>query len=253
VAGLVPSLAEPILAGVGAAVDDIHVARAGKVTAYDALTNTAFVKPMVKRAVFGVDADDRSYEELPEIPFVPVLWPRAGAYVVTMPLAVGDTVLLVFCDVSHAEWRVDGGESEPADARRHSVGWPVAVPGLYPDNQPLSSAALDVAARIAGAIIGEHGGNNRVEFTSTGIKIGADAIDFVALATPTQAGIAAAMAAANAGISAAVSMISTFNSHTHSGVTAGAGVTGPPVIPAGSGPATAGPAGSVAATRTRAK
>lgn len=252
-AGLVPSLTESISAGVGSAVDDVFVARAGKVTAYDAVTNTAFVKPMIKRAVYTVDEDERGFEELPEIPFVPVLWPRAGAYAVVLPLAVGDTVLLVFCDVSHAEWRVDGGVSEPADARRHSIGWPVAIPGFFPDSSPLSAAVLDVAARIAGAIIGEHGGNNRVEFTATGIKIGADAIDYVALATPTQAGLVACMAAANAGIAAAVAMISTFNSHTHSGVTAGAGVTGAPVIPAGAGPSPGGAPGAVTATRVRAK
>jgi hypothetical protein len=39
----------------------------------------------------------RVYLELPEIPFVPVLFPRTASYALTLPVAPGDFVLLVFC------------------------------------------------------------------------------------------------------------------------------------------------------------
>lgn len=218
------SLAETIQTGIEASISELNVARPGKVTAYDPITNTAVVKPMVKNAIYSVEDDERSYEELPEIPFVPVIWPRAGSYVVTMPLSVGDTVLLVFCDASMAEWLETGTLGEPRDARRHSIGWPVAFPGLCPEVDPLSPSPLDLAARAAGMIVGEHGGVGRIEITPTMIKIGSTAIDFVALSTPTNAAIAACMAAANAAIAAVTSVITAVNAHTHA--VTGAATTG---------------------------
>jgi hypothetical protein len=231
VAGEPLDLTEVVRTGTSAALDDVYVARPGKVTAYDPLTNTAVVKPMVKRALYAVDDDERSYEELPEIPFVPVAFPRAGDCVVTLPVAVGDTVLLVFCDVSLAEWRDSGELSEPVDARRHSLGWPTAIPGLFADNAPLSADPVDVAARVAGMVLGQHAGNGRIEITPSTIKLGKDATDYVALAAFVDDRIS--------------TIVSKFNAHTHavSGTAAAAVVVGQQV------PAQT----TVAATRTKAK
>jgi hypothetical protein len=46
---------------------------------------------------------------------------------------------------------------------------------------------VDVAARGAGAIIGEHAGNGRIEITPSTIKLGKDATDFVALSSKVDA------------------------------------------------------------------
>lgn len=179
-AGAPISLAEVVRLGVESRLDDVFVARPAKVTAYDVVTNTVVAKPMVKRSLYSLSDRERSYEDLPEIPFVPVLWPRAGSMVLTLPLAVGDPVLLLFCDVSLAEWRESGELSEPADARRHSIGWPVALPGLFPDVSPMSSAGPDVAARTTAAVFGEHGGTARIEVKAGEIKLGKEAEDYVA-------------------------------------------------------------------------
>lgn len=190
-AGSEVSLVEIVNAGIGAALDGVYVARPGRVTAYDALTNTAVVKPMVKRAVYDVDDDERSFEELPEIPFVPIVFPRCGEFVVTLPVVVGDTVLLIFSDVSMGEWRESGQISEPVDARRHSIGWPSAIPGLFADSSPMSQDPVDVAARIAGMILGQHAGGARIEISPGEIKLGKDATDFVALASQVDASFTA--------------------------------------------------------------
>jgi hypothetical protein len=253
VAGRPVSTAELVTAGIESHVSELYVARPGKVTAYDPLTNTAVVQPMVKHALVGDVDGSRVYEEIPEIPFVPVMFPRIGSYVVTMPVPVGAPVLLLFNDVSLAEWRDGGGLSEPVDARRHSLGWPVALIGLYPDTDQMSSAAADVAARVAGMVVGEHSSNNRIEVAGSFIKMGGDAFDFVALATPTQAGINAAMAAANVAISAIGALLSTLPNHTHA--VPALGTSGPGVFaPALPGAPSAGAApGAVTATRTKAK
>lgn len=175
------SLADVIDAAIDARFDDVFIARAGRVTVYDDVTNTVCVKPQVKRSVW-VDGE-RKFVDVPDLLFVPLIFPRTESYAVTLPIQAGDTVLLVFCDVSHGEWRDSGGESEPTDARRLSIGWPVAIPGFFPDTKPLSQTPADVAARAAGMVIGQHGGGARVEISPTTIKLGKDATDYVALAS----------------------------------------------------------------------
>jgi hypothetical protein len=137
-----------------------------------------------------------------------------------------------FGEASLGEWRTTGQHSQPSDARRHSVGWPWCVPGLYPDTKPL--AAGDQTARDAGLVIGKDGSNEQIRFAAGEIKAGANATDFVALATLVANELTAIKNWAN--------------NHTHSGVTAGAGTSGAP------SPATqlSNP-GSVAATLFKAK
>lgn len=251
-AGVPVSLVEVVREGVASALDDVFTALPGKVTAYDPTTNTASVRPMVKRALYSVDEEKRSYETLPEIPNVPVMWPRAGAYVVTLPLQAGDSVLLVFSQSSVAEWRETGQVSEPLDARRHSIGHPFAIPGAFPDNAPMSPDPVDLLARNAGMVIGEHAGNARIEVTPTTIKIGKAATDFVALATPTQAGLSACMASANAAIAAATALIAAVADHVHP---VPGGTSGNPtfVHALPSAPSAGTAPGSVAATMAKAK
>lgn len=164
----------------------MHTAIPAKVTTYDPLTNTCFAKPVVKTALRD-DNGDIIYEDWPEIPFIPVCFPRAGDFVLTFPIAEGDYVLLVFSEASTAEWRDSGDFSEPWDLRRFSSGYPLAIPGAFPPASPLSSSPTDVAARGAGIVLGQHDGAARIEITSAFIKLGASATDFVALSSKVDA------------------------------------------------------------------
>jgi hypothetical protein len=185
----------------------IHTHLPGKVVSYDPVTNTANVQPMVKGALFDREGE-RSFEELPTIPSVPVLWPRAGGFVVRLPLEAGDGVLLCFSEASLAEWRTTGQLSEPTDARRHSLGHAFAIPGAFPDVDVLSP--LDAVEILAGgAIIGTDGSATDqiiIGGTVPGVRIGKLAVSPVALATPLLAYVSAAAAAATA-IQAALAAI----------------------------------------------
>lgn len=228
VSGEPVSLSEAIRIGTEASLDEVFIARAGKVTAYDAATNTAVVQPSIKHTLFKTDGS-RVFEEMPEIPFVPVMFPRVGDFVLSLPVVPGTPVLLLFLDCSHAEWRESGQVSEPADARRHSIGWPVAFVGLLPDTQPMSSDPTDVAARTAGMVLGRHGGDARIEIGSD-IKLGKGATDFVALASKIEDELD--------------SLRTWLNSHTHP--TAGLGSPSTPSSPISA-------FNSVAASVTKAK
>lgn len=111
----------------------LHTCLPGKVILFDPITTTVTVQPTVKNPVFDVESGERDTpEDPPVIPNVPVVYPRGGGYQVSFPLEPGDHVVLVFSELSTAQWRVSGDLSEPGDVRRHSLGYPFAIPGAFP-------------------------------------------------------------------------------------------------------------------------
>jgi len=124
-----PQLEDMVDAFIASALQDVHVAMPGRVTAYDASSRHANVKPLVKR-VRIVD-EERIAESLPIVQDVPVVFPGAGSYDISWPIASGDTVLIVCTSCSLERWLAGlGGEVDPQDPRRHRIGDAIAIPGL---------------------------------------------------------------------------------------------------------------------------
>ncbi len=165
---------------------DLHTALPGKVVSYDPETQTADVEPLLRRSLFSGDGD-RTAEDLPILPAVPVVWPRGGGYYVHMPLGAGDTVLLVFTEMAHAAALEQDGVADAGDEGRHTLAGAVAIPMLASVVKRLASADAPAGAMRVGKE-----GATQIEITSSGIKLGgADAVDFVALATKVNACFAA--------------------------------------------------------------
>jgi hypothetical protein len=193
------TLTEAIEAAIRTATSRIYKSLPAEVVAYDPTTNTVNAKPCIKVPFFD-GAGDREYDELPILPSVPVIWPRAGGNVLRSAIDPGDFVWLMFSDLSLAEWRTTGQTSEPTDARRHSLGHAFAIPGAFPDVDPLSPT--DVAEIVAGAmIVGADGGAAQMVVGGTlpGFRFGKLAVSPVALAVPLLAYVSAAAAASTAG------------------------------------------------------
>lgn len=142
---------------------EVHTCLPGRVEKYDVATQTADIRPMVKRAV--ADGDEVTYESLPVIPEVPVSFPRGGGFFISFPIAVGDSVLLVFSEASIAEWRTTGQESEPADLRKHSW-YPFAIPCIAPDADALDDAS---ATKL---VIGKDGAVSQILVDGSSVQIG---------------------------------------------------------------------------------
>jgi hypothetical protein len=139
---ITPSLAEVIRNAIDTRLGNLQVALPGRVEKYDAATQTADVQPQLIRVIKDADGNEVQ-ERYPKIPSVPVLFPRSGAFFVSLPIQVGDTVLLVFCDYSIDQWRAKGRESVISDDRPHGLHAAVAIPGLFPDSGALSDAHAD--------------------------------------------------------------------------------------------------------------
>lgn len=192
-AGIPVSLAEFVEAAGRTLAAHIHTSIPAKVVKYDPVLNTVDAAIVVKDFVF-VDGE-REYDGDIVIPSVPVQWPRGGGKIARLPLEEGDHVILLFSERSLAEWRTTGQTSEPLDARRLSVGYPFAIPGVAPDVEPLSPA--DVAEVTAGAmIVGDDGGAAQVIIGGTvpGVRFGKLAVKPVALGPPVVAFMAAVAA-----------------------------------------------------------
>ncbi len=114
----------------------------GRITAYDSATQKASVQPLIYRARTA-EGGERVAERVSIVHNVPVVFPGGGTYRLTVPLVVGDTVLLVFADSSLDRWLQRGGEVDPEDDRRFDVNDAVAFPGMHHFGNPPTTAPTD--------------------------------------------------------------------------------------------------------------
>lgn len=189
-----PNDIEVIQAAVRSALIDVHVALPGIVESYDNETQTCSVLPAVRR---GRIKDDRSrvVENLPVIPNVPVQWFQGGGFFMTMPLAKGDEVTLLFNEADPSVF-FDTGEapSSPAELVRHGLGHPIAIPGGGRKAAALSSASATdmVLGKDGDAVVSiEPSGNIRIGASATEKIARADKVSS-AISTASDAAITAA-------------------------------------------------------------
>lgn len=103
----------------------LHTALPGIVQEFDAATQTARVRPAIKRVWI-----DEGPKDLPDCVDVPVQFPRGGGFVLTFPVAPGDECLLVFAERAVDNWFTDGGTQEPAEVRFHDLSDGFAIMGF---------------------------------------------------------------------------------------------------------------------------
>lgn len=203
-----PELATVIRDAMTTRLVDVHTGIPAIVESYDNDAQTANVRPELSRIVRD-GAGVRRTEELPVIPCVPVVFLSAGPFFISFPVTKGTTGMLFLAEYSIDRWRA-GSPGDPGDERRHGLSGATFVPGLR-----VSGAAL--GSTSGSAIRLGHDPDYAIEITDSGIKLPNDAIEFLARADRT--------------LSELQSIVNGFNTHTHTGVTVGAGVTGTPSVP----------------------
>lgn len=164
--GRTPTIAEALQAVISSNLVDVHTAMPGTVVSYDAATQTADIRPGLPRTLRDADGE-KSLEELPVIPAVPVHWTMGGDYFVTMPLPPGAGGLLIFSERDISAWLDQGGAPDPGDEGLHGMAGAVFVPGLS-----------TVAARLAG-IPADHMAlgsikTNQIHIDDSGVRIGSN-------------------------------------------------------------------------------
>lgn len=71
---------------------------------------------------------------MPLLTDVPIIWPRAGGFSLTFPVAIGDECLVVFGERCIDSWWQSGGVQKPIDDRQHDLSDAFAIFG--PTSQP---------------------------------------------------------------------------------------------------------------------
>jgi hypothetical protein len=122
-----PTDADAVVAYVEDVLRRVNTALPGRIDSYDPSSGKATVQPLLREKYADGDVVD-----LPIIPNVPVVFPRTAAASITLPVARGDGVLLLFCQRSMDTWLSSGGIANPDDIRMHSLSDAIAIPGLVP-------------------------------------------------------------------------------------------------------------------------
>lgn len=188
-----PTLAQLLKAAIENRLLDVHTALIAKVESYDAAKQQVNVAPLLKRCVETLDGSITE-EELPLLCDVPVMFPRAGGYFISFPIQPGDFVQLIFNEVSISDW-LNNTRSEKASVERFTLDGAIAIPGVFPESQPLNGAHKEnfVAGKDSGP---------QLHIDISKIRLGsAQANEALALANKVETELR--------------KIINTFNTHTH--------------------------------------
>jgi hypothetical protein len=128
----IPSLVELLTAAIDGRLGGVHTALPGRIESYDASTQKATVKPLIQNVELPAEGAE-IVDVLPVLHDVPVIFPRTAGFFLSLAVAPGDLVLLVFLERSADLWlHSQGGDTHPVDPRRHDLSDAVALPGLFP-------------------------------------------------------------------------------------------------------------------------
>ncbi len=184
--------------------NNLRVAMPGIIQSFDATEQTVTVQCAI-REKFNMDGDI-SWQEIPLLLDVPIIFPRAGNYILTMPIQAGDECLVVFGDSCMDAWWQSGGVQNQIDCRRHDLSDGYAIVGLYSQPRRINNYSTSTAQlrNLSGSAYVELSGNN-INIVGTNVTISATKVTIGGSTT----------------IDGRV-----FMSHKHSGVQTGSGNTG---------------------------
>lgn len=161
--------------------DDIYVARPAVVTAIYPDRQTVDVQLTVKNPLHD-EFGNTIFEDATGFSDVPLGVVRGGGFFIWVPIAVGDSVMLLWSDLSMDAWRSAGAMPvEPIWVGKHTADSPIAMPMVAPDAKFFADIPLDPDK----VIIGKDGAISQVKISDTNIELGSNPppTDFVALAS----------------------------------------------------------------------
>jgi hypothetical protein len=200
---------EATRAALGGLQSRLWTALPGYVVAFDAAAQTVSVQPTIQGQVSDQNGDVQAVN-MPLLVDVPVIFPRAGGFAVTFPVAAGDEVLVVFASRCIDSWWQSGGIGAPVEARMHDLSDGFAIPG------PTSQARKLSGVSTANMQLRTESGGNFIELSPAGkVRIVCSEFEVVSAGAATVSAPSLTHNGTNVGAS-----------HTHPGVQTGAGNTG---------------------------
>lgn len=205
-------------------IADMHICMPAKILEYDYTKQKAKVQPLLNQKY-----NDGEVIKLPIIHNVPVIHPASGGASITFPVNADDTVLLVFSEKSLEEWLSNGEQVTPDDPRQNDLTDAIALLGLNPFSRTSPAANnTDLLIKYAGSEV-KLKPSSEIDVNSNTINIiGSNEIK---LNSSTEIKVEAPeikLEATEIKLNGDVKINnSSYNLHTHSGVTSGSSNTGP--------------------------
>jgi hypothetical protein len=126
---------------------------------------TCVVQPAIQGAITGPDGKTVTYVNLPLLADVPICFPSAGGFTLTLPLKSGDEVLVIIASRCIDAWWQNGGIGIPIESRMHDLSDGFAIPG--PKSLPNAISAIS----STNAQLRTDSGAVFLEITSSGVNI----------------------------------------------------------------------------------
>lgn len=182
----------------------IRVAVPGIVQDFDPGQQTVTVQVAIREKLNN--DGEAKWAEIPLLLDVPLVFPRAGGYILTLPIVAGDEVLVIFGDNCMDAWWQSGGVQNQIDIRRHDLSDAFAIPG------PWSQPRRVIGYSTNSAQLRNEAGNAYVEISGSTINIVGAAVNIQGIVK---------IAGGQTSIDG-----KNFLAHRHSGVEPGGGNTG---------------------------
>lgn len=110
------------------------------VESFDAARQTVTLRPAVK-SVQRMQDGSQKIVSLPLLPDVPVHFPSGGGATLTFPIKKGDEALAMFASRSVDSWYQSGSEQQQLDARMHDLSDAFAIIGFRSKPRALSGVS----------------------------------------------------------------------------------------------------------------
>lgn len=114
---------------------------------------------------------EESWIDIPLLVDVPIVFPRAGGYVLTFPVKKGDECLVVFGDMCIDAWWQSGGVQNQVESRRHDLSDGFAIIGCWSQPRVVSNYSTESVQ------LRNEAGNAYFEIKGSTININADTIN----------------------------------------------------------------------------
>jgi hypothetical protein len=209
------SLSDWIRKAIDAGLIETHTALPAIVDTFNATTQRARVNVAINR----ISLIDGSEVLTPPVFDVPVFFPSGGGYSLTVPVAQGDEVLLVFCERDIGPWKRSGSRRKPVERHRHQYIDAIAFAGIRSNPKALSSYSTNSAQ------LRKDDGSAFVEVSNSEIKLDIGGTGGATFHTNGSVTFANGASITAAGDFVSATSI-TLDTHVHGGVTTGGGTTG---------------------------
>ena len=136
------TIQDVILEAIRARMVETHTALPGVVERFYPSDQTADIRIPLKRTKTSIEGVESTFE-WPLLARVPVWMPHAGAFHVTLPVAVDDECLVLFLERDASKWLTSSVEDAPETRRFHDVSDGIALIGLDSPQQKIASYNAD--------------------------------------------------------------------------------------------------------------